>query len=219
MQQPTLYQDNRQQLFMIAITVFGSIVTAVIVSTIIVMSLMKGEVANALSVNNAQQQAKVASVDTTPTVAGCTSPVDTEASSGSTTPAETPAEDMPLTTMYAAPTPPPAPESKVINSFNTTNVNNTASTEVHNKTTVIKDSFNDNSVDSHDKLVNSNNSVVVKDNNTIVASGDAHAAIVDIDKTVTVNSNNTIASNNTVADNSVNVPTPIIAPAVVVPSV
>jgi hypothetical protein len=43
MQQPNLYQDNRQQLFMIAITVFGSIVTAVIVSTVIVMSLMKGE--------------------------------------------------------------------------------------------------------------------------------------------------------------------------------
>jgi hypothetical protein len=218
MQQPTLYQDNRQQLFMIVITVFGSIVTAVIVSTVIVMSLMKGEVANALAVNNTQQQAKVASVDTTP-AAGCTSPIDTDTPSEPATTAETPAEDMPVATMYEAPTPPPALESKVINSFNTTNVNNTASTEVHNKTTVIKDSFNDNSVDSHDKLVNSNNSVVVKDNNTIVASGDAHANITDIDKTVTVNSNNTIASNNTVADNSVKVPTPIIAPAVVVPSV
>lgn len=42
------YQNN-QQLMLIGVTVFGSIVAAVVVSALVVMSLLRGEIANAAS--------------------------------------------------------------------------------------------------------------------------------------------------------------------------
>lgn len=49
------YNQSRQQLLLIAIIMFGSIVAAVVTSTAITMSIMKGEVANAVAQSSQAQ--------------------------------------------------------------------------------------------------------------------------------------------------------------------
>lgn len=196
--QPTLYQQNRQQLFLMAATIFGSIVAAVIVSTVIIMSLMRGEIASALSssvqTNNQGAQTTVVPASTAPAPSCAATPADTEASQA------------PVFQAASAPQPAVTMPVAVKHSFNTVNntTNNVTNTEIRNKTvknTTIKDSFNDNS--THTVIKDSFNPVIVKDNNVEINSNNKSIDVtkVDVNKTYNWNSNNTtvtnVASNNT----------------------
>lgn len=178
-----------------AATIFGSIVAAVIVSTVIIMSLMRGEIANALS-SNVQTNNQGAQTAAVTPVTCATTPADTE-------------DTAPVIEAGDAPAPQPAATmpSVVKHSFNTVNntTNNVTNTEIHNKTvknTTIKDSFNDNSTHIKDSF----NPVIVKDNNVEINSNNKSIDItkVDIDKTYNWNSHNTTVASNNVTVNSNN---------------
>ena len=195
MQQPNV---NSQSLLMMGAAIFVSVTAAVLVSTLVIMSLMRGEIASALSsqVNNeAPATAQTAS-------AGCTVPASEVSTSDGTTTvsaAATSGDD------YAAPLMGSVHFAKYVpantsNSFNnTTNntvTNNVTNTELNHKT-VIKDSFNDNST----KVVVKDNTVNVNsNNNNSTNSGNTTNNTqnnVQTTNNVTTTTNNTVTTNNT----------------------
>lgn len=201
--QQTNYQDNRNQLMMMGATIFVSITAAVILSTVIIMTLMRGEIAGALA-SNVQN-----SSPTSQTASSC---VDTSAAASASTPAVATATT-PVATSAAAPlmqsaysvayTTPPVSAN---HSFNSSNVSNTTTnnkitnTEIHHKTVVkIKDSFNDNSQNSHNPIIVKDNTVNLNsNNNTAVNSGNTTVVPTTITNNTTTNTTTTTNSNNTV---------------------
>lgn len=202
--QQTNYQDNRNQLMMMGATIFVSITAAVILSTVIIMSLMRGEIAGALT-SHVQN-----SSPTSQTASSC---VDTSAAATTNAPAVATAA-MPVATSAAAPlmqsaysatyTTPPVSAN---HSFNSSNVSNTTtnnkitSTEIHHKTVIkVKDSFNDNSQNSHNPIIVKDNTVNLNsNNNTAVNSGNTTVVPTTItNNTTTTNTTTTTNSNNTV---------------------
>ena len=202
--QTSVYQANRNQLLLMSASIFVSVTAAVIVSTLLVMSLMKGEIASALNstVNNSPQTSQVAST--------CAVPQGEQAQAQAAMYDE---NSSVVPTMHTASAPmhyahyshynghyKSAPVAhNVSNSYNSSNVSNTTTTnnikntELH-KTTVIKDSFNKDSYNDNSK--GSHNTVVVKDNTVNLNSNN----------TTNTNSNNTKTVENTVVvkDNTVN---------------
>lgn len=202
--QTSVYQANRQQLLMMGSTIFVSVTAAVIVSTLLIMSLMRGEIANALTSNvgNSTPTTQVASTCAVPTSEQDTSATDQ--ADPSVMPEEDTASEPLMTASYHSMHAPAAPS--INDSFNSTNIsnvtttNNITNTELHNKTTIIKDSFNKDSYNDNSK--NSNNTVIVKDNEVTIDSNNtknvnSNNTIVDIDKTT-----NNITNNVTKTDNS-----------------
>lgn len=200
--QPSLYQVNRQQLLFFGATIFVSITAAVLVSTVIIMSLMRGEIANALTSTVKTTNAPVTQSNQSPQpaqpVVSCTAPApEEEADTTSSAPESVSAPALPS---YSA----PAPVGTVTNSFNNTNTNvttttnNVTNTEVHNKTT-IKDSFNDNS--THIAIKDSFNPVTVKDNEIKVNSDNTTNKVYNTVVSTAINSNNEqhiLSDNNTI---------------------
>jgi hypothetical protein len=226
--QQSMYQANRQQLLLIAGTIFGSIVAAVIVSTVVIMSLMQGQIANALA-SNVQNTTPAVSQTAASCVAPAVTEDDTDAPvANSDESADAAVSQSTYSSLPWNPTATTTVNNTNVNTSNTTN--NVTNTEVHKKTTVIKDSFNDNSINSHNnvKIEDSFNPVIIKDNEVNVNSNNKTTNLthVDVDKTYNVNSNNvTVASNNTTNVNSNNYEkhvlsdnNTIIAPLVVTPA-
>jgi len=208
MQQNSLYQANRNQLLMTGATIFVSVTAAVIVSTLLIMSLMRGEIANALtsSIQNSSPTSQVAST--------CTVPASEE---DHATPAHAVVYSaMPTANTASAPfvsagyyakhyVPAAASINNSYNSTNTSNTNttnNVTNTEIH-KTTVIKDSFNkdsynDNSQGSHNVVVVKDNEVNLDSNNTTnTNSGNTITATQTTNTT-----NNTTSTINTLVDSN-----------------
>lgn len=193
---------------MMGATIFASITAAVIISTLIIMSLMRGEIASALS-SNVQNSAPI----TTQAAGTCSVPAeDLSAAAASTTAAS---DDSGV--MVAQHSSMAAPlmhwPMSVNNSYNNTSTvtntttNNITNTEIDmSKKLVIKDSFNDNS--THVKVVDSFNPIVVKDNtvnlhsnnNTAVNSGNTTTSNVTTNMTTNTTTNTTtnVNSNNSV---------------------
>lgn len=230
MQQNSLYQANRQQLLMVGSTIFVSVTAAVIVSTLLVMSLMRGEIASALS-SNVQNS----SPTTTQVASTCAAPTDEQDQSAPAQAATYSA--VPATDTYSAPLTYHVPKAQSVNhSYNSTNVNNVTTnttnnvtnTELH-KTTIIKDSFNDdsyndNSKDSHNPVIIKDNEVNINsNNNTATAINSGNTVKTDVTNNVTnniehktnINSNNTV-ENHVLSDNTtVVVPIiPIVTPVI-----
>jgi hypothetical protein len=141
----TTYQRN--QMMQLAMIMVGSIVTAVVLSTMIIMSLMHSEIAGALSANNNTA---------TQTGTTCTVPVATVEEGDSTTASSDVATDKWL-------------PANVTNSFNTTNTNTTTNTENNYdySKTIIKDSYNKDSYNT--KKVDVDIDIDVKDNGNTFA--------------------------------------------------
>lgn len=200
--QTSTYQANRQQLLMMGSTIFVSVTAAVIVSTLLIMTLMRGEIASALS-SNVQTSTPVSQVAST-----CTAPqneqVDPAEMTSSVTPVEETASEPFMPAHYGKHATP-----SLNNSFNSTNVsnitttNNVSNTELH-KTTVIKDSFNDNSKNSHNTVVVKDNEVNIDSNNTKNINSN-NKIDVDIDKTVNniTKTDNSHSNNVIIKDNDV----------------
>jgi len=232
MQQNSLYQANRQQLLMVGSTIFVSVTAAVIVSTLLVMSLMRGEIASALSSNVQNSSPTTSQVAST-----CAVPA---AEQDQAAPAEAVTYSaVPATETYSAPLAYHVPKAaSVINSYNSTNVsnvtsnttNNVTNTELH-KTTVIKDSFNedsynDNSKDSHNPVVIKDNEVNIDSNNntaTAINSGNTVNSKttnnttnnVEIENKTNINSNNTFETHVLSDNNTVIVPIiPLVTPVI-----
>ena len=209
--QQSNYQSNNQFLLM-GVTIFASITAAVIISTPIIMTLMKGEIAGALS---SQVQTNTPTTQVTGT---CTVPAN-EVHASTAHPVSA---DMPTapTAVFVSGVHHMLPVAH--NSFNntstTTTTNNVTSTEVHNKT-IINDSYNN---DNDTITVVKDNTVNVNSNNKTIDSNNTVKTNV-IGNTVSSNSNNTsnttttthnvignttnVASNNTVNSNSNNTTT------------
>jgi hypothetical protein len=234
--QTSAYQANRQQLLLMGSTIFVSVTAAVIVSTLLIMSLMRGEIASALS-SNVQNSSPVSQVAST-----CVEP-QAQHNEAPYTSSESHASVMPMQdtggmgnvgyvpTMKAASYhyAKPAAPTHTNNSYNSTNVNNTTTTNnvtntdnsknTHINDSFNKDSYNDNSKGSHNPIVikdnevnvNSNNTKNIDSNNTTNVNKTTNNTV----DTINHNSNNTTNSNNSVdilSDNKVIIP---VIPAVV----
>ncbi len=211
------YSQQSNQLLLMAAAIFVSVTAAVIVSTLLIMTLMRGEMASALS-SHVTTAAPVTAQST-----GCSVPANevnatTTSASADTMPAEHHSYNSVAAPLYVAKY--ASVPVHTTNSFNNTNtttmntVNNVTNTEVK---TVIKDSFNKDSYNDNSKTVkvtkDSNNTIVVKDNtvnvasnnNTSVNSGNTTTTNTtnNTTNTVTTNSNNTttVGSNNPVVTN------------------
>jgi len=215
--QQSLYQNNRHSLLMMAGAIFVSVTAAVIVSTVIIMSLMRGEIASALTstVQNSSPTAQNASSCAVPqneqTTEAVSAPEATSASVYGGSGAAMPLTSSVHFTKYA-----PASVSNSYNSSNvsnTTTTNNIKNTEVNTKVKVtnIKDSFNDNSKTTNVKVIkDSYNPVIIKDNevnvnsnnNTAINSGNETKVYKHVENTNNVTTN--VASNNTTTTNSNN---------------
>lgn len=212
--QYSLYQNNRQQLFMIGAVIFVSITAAVIVSTVIIMSLMRGEIANALTshVQNTSPTAQNVSSCVEPT--NTSKPAEAQAATASDTASAGPSVAYGAGNTYAHPYSYGAPKHAVKNTNTTTTTNNISNTETNTNTTTITGSYNP--VEIKDNTVN-----VASNNNTAINSGNnsgntTNTVLATISNTTSnVNSNNTIASNNTfeqhiLSDNNVVAVVPVI---------
>ena len=200
--QHSTYQHNNQFLLM-GVTIFASITAAVIISTLLIMSLMKGEIASALT-SNVQNSTPVAQ-----NTSACTVPANesapTEESAAMTSDDSAVAFTSGVKPLHYMPT-------SVSNSFNTSNTtnttNNVSNTEVKNKKTTvnISDSFNKDSYND-----NSKNPVIVKDNTVTVNSNNGNA--VNSGNTLNHNSNNTTTTQttNNTALNSNNTTTTVVS--------
>lgn len=183
--QHSTYQTNNQFLLM-GVTIFASITAAVIISTLIIMSLMRGEIASALT-SNVQNSTPVAQNTGT-----CTVPADegvpaeaSAAATGHTGGGSYVAFTSGVKSLHHM----PAAVSHSFNTTNTTNTtNNVSNTEVKTNTTnttvMIKDSFNKDSYND-----NSKNPVIVKDNTVNVNSNNGNS--INSGNTLNHNSNNT----------------------------
>ncbi len=224
MQQQSLYQANRQQLLMTAATIFGSIIAAVVVSTLLVMSLMRGEIASALS-SNIQN-----SSPTVQTTGTCVAPItSSETETVEATATSAPAEFVTGNAQFSYAWPAASVNNSYNNTNTTTTTNNVTNTEVN---TVIKDSFNDNS--KHFKHVDNSKTAIIKDNtvtvdsnnNTAINSGNNSGntstttnvvANVNSNNTTVASNNITTNSNNTVENHVLSDNTTVIAPLVALP--
>ena len=204
------YQSNNQFLLM-GVTIFASITAAVIISTLIIMTLMKGEIAGALS---SQVQTTPATVQTTGT---CAVPAnEVQANTAQSVSAET---TLPTAVSFVSGVHHmlPAVQNSFNNTSTTTTTNNVTNAEIHKKT-IINDSYN---TDNYTITVVKDNTVNVNSNNKTIDSNNTVKTNV-IGNTVNSNSNNTsntttntttnnvignttnVASNNTVNSNSNN---------------
>jgi len=170
------------QMMQFAFVMFGSIIAAVILSTVIIMSLMRGELASALSSNVTTTQNGASCVDPTAVVSAAETPVDSSA-------------------VVAAGNTALMPE-KVVNSFNTTNTSTTTTTNYEYNDSFNTDSYND----SHDKTwnINKNNGntkTIIKDNVVIVDSGNGNA-FQSGNTSVVAPVTTTTTTTNTAIDNS-----------------
>jgi hypothetical protein len=166
------------------VTIFASITAAVIISTLIIMSLMKGEIASALT-SNVQNATPVSQNSNTCAVPESEGAPAAESASAGTSSGAPVAFVSGVKALHHGP-------ASIHNSFNTSNTtnttNNVSNTEVKTKTTnttvMIKDSFNKDSYND-----NSKNPVIVKDNTVNVNSNNGNA--VNSGNTLNNNSNNT----------------------------
>lgn len=210
MHQPNYHANN--QFLLMGVTIFASITAAVIISTLIIMTLMKGEIAGALS---SQVQTMPTTVQNTGT---CTVPAG-EVQATTAQPASVEVT-VPATVSFVSGVHHMLPA--VHNSFNntstTTTTNNVTNTEINSKT-VIKDSYNndndttvikDNTVNinSNNKTIDSNNTVKTNVIGNTVNSNSNNTSNTTTNTTTTTNNvigNTTnVASNNTVNSNSNN---------------
>lgn len=243
--QTSVYQANRNQFLLMSASIFVSVTAAVIVSTLLVMSLMRGEIASALNstVNNTPTTSQVASTCAVPQGEGEGQAAVYNENSSVTPVAYTASGPLHYKHYSYPKAAAPLAHHSVNNSFNSSNVSNTTTnnhiknTELH-KTTIIKDSFNKDS--NNDNSKGSHNTVVVKDNTVNVNSGNTTTTntnsnntktventVVVKDNTVNVNSNNVANSNNTytkniethvLSDNTLTVDvTPAVVPVVPAP--
>jgi hypothetical protein len=189
------YNQSRQQLFMFAFVLFGAMVAAIVASAFITMSLMKGEVANALSQTATNNQPVM--------VSGCSDPsVLNESSDDSAN-----SESVQASNSAPASSAVTATVSNVSNITNKSVDNSVTSTftSVDNskgKTIVNDNSYSDNSV-TQVGLINTN----LQDN-----SHTTNVLPVNIiDNTLKVNSDNDtdINSNNNTQNNVV---APVLSP-------
>lgn len=193
------FTPNYQQFMMMGAAIFVSVTAAVVVSTLVIMSLMHGEIASALS-SNVQTGAPATAQATG---AGCSVPAgEVSATTDSSSAMAMPMGGSGAGVSMAAPLTGSVhfakyvPLSGVSHSFNNTSTttmnttNNVTNTELTHKT-VIKDSFNDNSKFSH------NTPVVVKDNTVNVNSNNNNNSGNTTTTTTTTNTTNNVASNNT----------------------
>lgn len=217
------YAQNRQQAAILAAAMFGSIVAAVLVSTFIIMSLMRGEMASALSYAQ-PVAAQTASAGT------CTSPADT--SSVAAMPAggsgEAPAHHEAWAvgghgaagaagsaTWAPAHHTPATPVAAVTNSYNSSHVSNNSVSNNSNVTTNITDSYNgqgNGNTTSTNTTVNTNVNTNLNSNNTD-NSDNSTTTTTNASLNATDNSTNTdnsqVLSNNDVLSNN-----PVILPLV-----
>lgn len=205
MQQP-MYQSNNQFILM-GVTIFASITAAVIISTLIIMTLMRGEIAGALS-----SQVQTTNAPTVQSTGVCAMPANETEAAHAVQPASS-ATSAPMAVSFTSGVHHMLPA--VHNSFNntstTTTTNNVTNTEVHTKT-IINDSYNS---DDDTVTIIKDNTVNVNSNNKTIDSNNAVKTNV-IGNTVNSNSNNTtnnttttatttnVASNNTVISDSNN---------------
>lgn len=212
------YAQNRQQALLLGGAMFGSIVAAVLVSTFIIMSLMRGEMASALS---SVQPAAV----TPASASTCVSPADTQGDMGMGSGAVSTAEGSAdhgtgvwghaHAATWAKPVAPvakvaaPAP-SNVHNSYNTTNnstANNTTTSNITGSYNGIGNGNTDNSVNTVNTNINSGNTLTDNSVNTDNSQTNSNN---DVD----VLSNNDILSNNDLLSDNVVLP---VTPVVVLP--
>lgn len=213
------YAQNRQQALILGSAMFGSIVAAVLVSTFIIMSLMRGEMANALATTPATSVVPASAT-------ACVSPADTatggEGSGAWTEGAHATggygSEGAAYTTAWkpVSPASKALPSSTINNSYNSSN--NTSNVSNNNATTTttsnITGSYNgagngntDNSIKTVNTNINSGNTLtdnsVNTDNSQINSNND-----------VDVLSNNDILSDNELLSDNVVIP---VVPIVAVP--
>ena len=192
------------------VTIFASITAAVIISTLIIMTLMKGEIAGALS---SQVQTMPTTVQNTGTCTVPASEVQAATTQSASVEITTPAVVSFVSGVHHML---PVAHNSFNNTSTTTTTNNVTNTEIHSKT-VIKDSYNSD----NDTTVIKDNTVNVNSNNKTIDSNNTVKTNV-IGNTVNSNSNNTsntttntttnnvignttnVASNNTVNSNSNN---------------
>lgn len=198
------YQAQRQQIMLLGATVFGSVVAAIVASTFIVMQLVSGQIASALSSN------VTAPAATTSVVGTCVDVSATPAVDEANAPAAgtVMGSGVKLVGMGG-----------VSNSFNSNSVvNNTSTVTTNNKEinktkvmTFINDSFNRDSfndvdvdvdVDSHDKTLN-----VIGNTLTVDSNNQANTTTTSSNNTAietNLNSNNVVLTeNHLLSDNTV----------------
>ena len=195
------FTPNYQQFMVMGAAIFVSVTVAVIVSTLVIMSLMRGEIASALS-SNVQTGAPATAQATG---AGCSVPAGEVNATTDSSAMVMPMGGSGAGVSMAAPLTGSVHFAKYVplaggvsHSFNNTSsttmntTNNVTNTETHVKT-IVKDSFNDNSKFSH------NTPVIVKDNTVNVNSNNNNNSgnTTNTTTTTTTNTTNNVASNNT----------------------
>jgi hypothetical protein len=186
------------QMWAFAAVMFGAIVAAIVASTMIIMSLMQGQIANALASNTTNQN----NASPAPAVS-CVVPATTESESDTAD-----ASAVVSGSVVHAWMPAHAVVPATVNSYNTnTNTNTTTDNSqksTSNVTTTYRNSFNDNSKttkDSNNNLGsfntdNSDHSVNVEDNTLTVGSNN------DNNNPVTTNTVTAVTDNSvTIKDN------------------
>lgn len=200
MQQPTF---NSQSLLMMGAAIFVSVTAAVIVSTLVIMSLMRGEIASALT----SQVHNEAPVTAQTTSAGCSVPASEVSQSGEASASDATGDyAAPLTgSVHFAKYVPVATSHSFNNTTNNTVTNNVSNTEFNSKT-IVKDSYNDNSntvvVKDNTVNVNSNNNNSTNSGNTTNNTQNNIQTTNNV--TTTSTTNNTVTANNTTNLNSNN---------------
>lgn len=222
------YTQHRQQAAVLAAAMFGSIVAAVLVSTFIIMSLMRGEMASAL----AYAQPTVAQ---TASAGTCTSPSDTQGAA--VLPASGEGSDLVNHGVWAAGThhaaggygsaswkpmahkpTSVAPAATVTNSYNSSHVSNnsTSNSNTSHVTTNVTDSYNglnNGNTTTTNTSVNTNVNTNLNSNNTD-NSDNSTTTTTNTTLTATDNSTNTdnsqVLSNNDLLSNNTAVILPLV---------
>ncbi len=181
--------DSSNQVLFTASAMFAAIVAAVVVSTLLVMTLMKGEFASAVSeIQNNPTTSQVAQVSSDDAV--CTGSYSSEAEGD-----EASSPNVNQSAKVDAKHVRRAPSGGIVNSYNSTNNNTSNVTNNVTKTkTVTKNNSKSvvNNVDVRDSFnINSNNQVA---SNNTVNSGNTTNTAVNSNNT-TVDSNNTVNTN------------------------
>lgn len=196
------------------VTIFASITAAVIISTLIIMTLMRGEIAGALS---SHVQTNTPTVQTT---GACVVPAnEVYADASQPVSADMPATSAGVSFVSGVHHMLPAAHNSFNNTSTTTTTNNVTNIEVHNKT-IINDSYNNDNdtitvvkdntvnVNSNNKTIDSNNTVKTNVIGNTVNSNSNNTSNTTTNTTTTTNNvigNTTnVASNNTVNSNSNN---------------
>ena len=187
-------QSNKNQLMVISLAMFGAIIAAIVVSTLLVMTLMRGEFASALNdvTTNAPTTQSVSA--TSDVCTGTSTPQNTDGSSANGSSAASHKHW--------------SHRASVVNSYNNTststvtnnvseNTTNTTNTST-NVVNTITGSFNlgsfnqvdsNNTVNSNNTIetnVNPDNSVNVNSNNNTTNNVDSHDVDVDIEDSILV---------------------------------